>query len=267
MMHKKNTATRALKPTPEQQQTARTLQLLYADEIEVQPATRQKITLYLNRVLRDTGTPQKGLPRHELYLLAVAKPGANLTYDSWVQPLCRKAWQDHATSNPERIRARLCLTYTGRPNAADMEMINAMLDLARFHMTLRPAGLDLAQTIYKASVKAWRKSRDAYKGRELPGILADAARVLHIKAIQAAEGKVPGEGYDRDFFTRGEANLARWYGEGEAGEADADDETPAAHAGETSERQDEAPARVVDFSCWIQSHPRPINNLLYAEKQ
>ncbi|HEX7318651.1 MAG TPA: hypothetical protein VF297_32380 [Pyrinomonadaceae bacterium] len=267
MKQKKNTAPRAPKPTSEQQQTARTLQLLYADEIEVSPGTRRRISLYLNRLLRDTGTPKKGLPRHELYLLAVAKPDANLTYDSWVQPLCRDAWQEHANSTPERIRSHLCLTYTGRPNASDMQMIDALLALARFQMTLRPAGLDLAQTIYKASVQAWRKSRAAYKDNELPGILADAARVLHIKAVQVADGKVPGTGYVRDFFTRGETNLARWYGEGEAGEAAADDETPAAHAGGTFECQDEAPAPVVDLLCWIQSHPRTARNLLFAEKQ
>jgi hypothetical protein len=267
MKHKKNTAKRACKPTPEQQQTARTLQLLYADEIEVRLGTRQKISLYLNRLLRDTSTMQKGLPRHELYLLAVAKPDANLTYDSWVQPLCREAWQEHRRSTQERIRERLCLTYTGRPNASDMQMIDAVLAFARFQMSLRPAGLDLAQTIYKASVSAWRKSRAAYADNELPGILADAARVLHIKLCQVADSETPGQGYVRDFFARGEANLSRWYGEGETGDAEADDETPAAHAGETFERQDEEPARVVDLSLWAQSHPRPIKNLHFAEKQ
>jgi hypothetical protein len=44
------------------------------------------------------------------------------------------------------------------------------------------------------------------------------------------------------------------------------DETPA----EPDETPDAAPrvlpAHVVDLSCWIQSHPRPVRNLLFAEK-
>ena len=92
-MQKKNTAKRQLKPTAEQKPTARILSLLYAGELDVRGGLVHRTTLYLNRLLRDTGTPQKGRPRHELYLEAVTKPGANMTYDSWVQPLARAGYR------------------------------------------------------------------------------------------------------------------------------------------------------------------------------
>lgn len=47
---------------------------------------------------------------------------------------------------------------------------------------------------------------------------------------------------------------------GESVDIQADvDETPAS--------ADDSPAHVVDLSTWVQSHPRPVRNLLFAEKQ
>jgi hypothetical protein len=45
------------------------------------------------------------------------------------------------------------------------------------------------------------------------------------------------------------------------------DETPAADAGEDFARQDDAPAKVVDLSCWKQSHTRRVRTLFFAEQQ
>lgn len=264
-MQKKNTAKRPLKPTAEQKSTARILSLLYAGGLDVRGGLVHRTTLYLNRLLRDTGTPKKGKPRHELYLEAVAKPGTNLTYDSWVQPLAREAWEEHSHSPTARIRDRLSLTYTGRPNARDAELIDALLAFARLNLTILPAeARDLAETIYRASVGAWRKTRKQYKDDRLPGALDDAMRVLHVKLLQIAEGKRPGEGYTSAFIASGERGLSQWYG----GTADTglDPAELISESDETPATADDSPARVVDLACWLDSHPRPIRNLMFAEK-
>ena len=127
--------------------------------------------------------------------------------------LVREVVEEHADSPGERLRRQLALSYTWRPNPRRLELIDALLALARFHLTFSPSGLDLAQTIYKASVEAWRKTRRSYEDNELPGDLGAAASCLHRALLEVLAG---GDGAlsrpEREYLELAGATLAKWYG-------------------------------------------------------
>jgi hypothetical protein len=254
-----------VRPKPEQRHCARVIEGVYEGRYDISTGTRQRLSLYLNRLIRDTGVQRPGLSRAELYLAAVTEGAEdNRTYDRWVTSIVKDVLEEHHNSPGEKLRCSLALSYTGRPNPRQLELIDALLALARFHLTLNPANLDLAQTIYTASVEAWRRSREQYKDNALPGSLDFAAGGLHSRLCDLINPNrewpalmVEGE---RKYQAKSCAVLTAWYG--------APVETSGLTVAEAPEDELEEVSgdNVVDLSLWIQSRPRPVRNLLFAEK-
>lgn len=81
----------------------------------------------------------------------------------------------------------------------------------RLNLTLMAEALDLAETISRASVKAQRRSRKQYKDDQLPAVLEDVMRVMHIKLARIAKWMRPGDDYVPEFIDGGERALAQRY--------------------------------------------------------